>query len=93
MGIDDLMEELTLITAQLALLEEDSKRIRKELLKQMQGQRITDLENDSIKVHLVKGFSRTSIDKDKLKKLFPGALEVCSRSSWVDDFVKVTSND
>lgn len=93
MGIEQLMNELEIITAQIAILEECNKGIRQELLKRMQEQQITDLDTDAIHVHLVKGFNRTSLDRDKLNRLFPGAVTLCSRTSWVNDFLKVTSND
>lgn len=93
MGIEELMIELTQITAQLHLLEQCGKEIRQQLLVQMQDQNITDLDNGFIRVHLVKGFSKTYLDREKLNRLFPGAVTLCSRSSWVDDYLKVTSND
>ena len=93
MGIEELMKELTQITGQLHLLELYGKEVRQQLLMQMKDQNITDLDNGFIRVHLVKGFNKTYLDRDKLNRLFPGAVTLCSRSSWIDDFLKVTSND
>lgn len=78
------------IATQKAALEEQDKKMRKELETAMEQYDVKSFENEFIKVTYVEPTTRTSVDSAKLKKKYPSVFEECSKTSEVKGSVRIT---
>lgn len=69
---------------------ETAKRLREELLRQMKEQGVKSWETDELKVSLVRGTERKTVDSEKLRRIFPKAYEVCTKTTTIKDSIRVT---
>lgn len=78
------------IATQKAALEEQDKKMRKELESAMEQYNVKSFENEFIKVTYVEPTTRTSVDSAKLKKKYPSVFEECSKTCEVKGSVRIT---
>ncbi len=88
--IERIMTELTKVSQEKQNLIEKETVLKSQLLGLMQNQKINKLENVVIRVNLMNGFIRSSVDSKKLCRLYPDAAKVCMKNTTVAPFVKVT---
>lgn len=84
-----LLQELTDLTAEKDRLEEKEKGLRDRLRDLMQEAHVESMENSTIRLSFIGGFYRATVDRGKLKALFPEVEKQCTRKTWVESFVKV----
>ena len=71
-------------------IQAQEKELKNQLADLMQNLKISTLENVFIKVNLIGRFTRKTVDSDKLRKQFPEAAKVCTKSTVSEPYVKVT---
>lgn len=69
---------------------EAAKLLREELLRQMKLQGVKSWETGELKVSLVRGTERKTVDSEKLRRMFPKAFEVCTKTTTIKDSIRVT---
>lgn len=85
-----LINAITEIEKQKALLTKQSDDMRARLLEAMELYNVKSFENDVLKVTYVASTTRSSIDTTKLKKELPEVAEKYQKTSNVKASVKIT---
>lgn len=85
-----LINAITEIEKQKALLTKQSDDMRARLLEAMELYNVKSFENDVLKVTYVAPTVRTSLDSTKLKKELPEVAEKYQKTSNVKASVKIT---
>lgn len=85
-----LINTITQIEAQKALISKKSDEMRAQLLAAMEQYGVKKFENDVLSVTYVAPTTRTSIDSTKLKKEMPEVAEKYSKTSNVKASIKIT---
>lgn len=74
-------------------IEKQEKIIKELLFNEMQERGLSTFENEYLKVTLVKGSIKTSIDTSKLKEEKPNIYKKYSKTSTTNPYIKITLKD
>lgn len=89
-AVPEAIQVITNITVQMKKMEEQSKRMKEQLVEAMEKYGVKKFENDQVSFTYVPETSRTTVDSTKLKKLYPDIASECSKISSVKASVRIS---
>ncbi len=87
--IETLMKELTSVSLEKQRIIDRETEIKTQLFQVMQEQKVTKLETSRIVVNYIQSFVKKTIDSELLRKKYPDIADKCTKSTPVDDFLRV----
>lgn len=91
LAIEKAEQVLLSVETELATAKLNAKKLRTQLLSEMQRQNVSEWETENFKVSLVRGYEKQTVDSKKLKREFPQAYINCQQISKVAPSVRVTA--
>ncbi len=87
--IETLMKELTSVSLEKQKIIDRETEIKTQLFQAMKEQKVSKLETSRIAVNYIQSFVKKTIDSELLRKKYPDIAAKCTKSTPVDDFIRV----
>lgn len=87
--IETLMKELTSVSLEKQKILDRETEIKTQLFQVMKEQKVSKLETSRIVVNYIQSFVKKTIDSELLRKKYPDIAAKCTKSTPVDDFIRV----
>ncbi|MDD4000374.1 MAG: hypothetical protein PHX62_05740 [Bacilli bacterium] len=86
---DDLVSELLEVVRDKKSLEEEEKKLKKEIKKFMEKCSIRKYKGQGVDINYIEGTTSKGIDSKKLKEKYPEIAEECVKEISKDSYIKV----